>query len=68
MNDKLQKDNNDNNNSTENSINIKLNRMEDDIKNIINEKDEIIKSMNEKVLKQEKIIKQQSEKLNNYFK
>jgi hypothetical protein len=31
--------------------NIKLNRMEDDIKNIINEKDEVIRNMNDKILR-----------------
>ena len=46
--------------------NIKLNKMEDDIKNIINGKDEIIKNMNDKILRLENIIKdylQKNEKL-----
>jgi len=42
--------------------NIKLNKMEDDIKNIINGKDEIIKNMNDKILRLENIIKDQSAK------
>ena len=42
---------------------IRLNKMEDDLKNLINEKDEIIKNMYEKLITQEKIIKNQSEKI-----
>ena len=63
-----QNENNEKKNSTEKNLekdinNIKLNRMEDDIKNIINEKDEIIKNMNDKLLRQEKIINYQSEQI-----
>jgi len=69
----FQKENIKNNNSAENRSlgkdisNIKLNRMEDDIKNIINEKDEIIKNMNDKILRLENIIKDQSEKNEKLF-
>ena len=68
-----QKGNNKNNNSSDNRSfekdisNIKLNRMEDDIKNIINEKDEIINNMNDKILRLEKIIKDQSERNEKLF-
>ena len=68
MKNSLQKDNSVNKNSFENSINIKVNRIEYDIKNIINEKDEIIKNMNDKLLKQENIIKEQSEKIEKLLK
>ena len=37
-------------------LNIKLNKKEDDIKNIINEKDMIIEQINNKLLEQEKTI------------
>ena len=68
-----QKGNNKNNYSSDNRSfekdisNIKLNRMEDDIKNIINEKDEIINNMNDKILRLEKIIKDQSERNEKLF-
>ena len=45
----------------------KLNRVEDDLKNLINEKDEIIKNMNDKILRLENIIKDQSEKNEKLF-
>ena len=45
---------------------MKLYRIEDDIKNVINEKDEIIKNMNDKIVRLENIIKSQSEKKSNY--
>ena len=69
----FQKDNNKYKNSADNRSlekdisNMKLNRMEDDIKNIINEKDEIIKNMNDKILRLENIIKDQSEKNEKLF-
>ena len=39
-------------------LNIKINQKEDDIKNIINEKDEIIKELNKKILIQDNILKE----------
>ena len=42
------------------NLNIKLDKKEDDIKNIINEKDNIIKEMENKILNQEKIISKNS--------
>ena len=69
----FQKVNIKNNNSADNRSlekdisNIKLNKMEDDIKNILNEKDEIIKNMNDKILRLENIIKDQSEKNEKLF-
>ena len=50
-------------------INYKMNKKEDDIKNILNEKDNIIKEMNMKLLEQEnKIIENKNEILNLYKK
>ena len=54
-------------NSKNDLNNLKLNKLEDDLKNIINEKDEIIKNMNDKLLRQETIIKDQSKKIEQLF-
>ena len=48
-----------------NELTLKINKKEDDIKNIINEKDNIIKEMNIKLLNQEKDNKNELLKLNN---
>ena len=48
-----------------NELTLKINKKEDDIKNIINEKDNIIKEMNIKLLNQEKENKNELLKLNN---
>ena len=70
----LKKENNENNNSKYNRnlekdiSKMELNRIEDDIKNVINEKDEIIKNMNDKIIRLENIIKGQNEKNEQLFK
>ena len=46
---------------------IKMQKIEDDLKNLINEKNEIIKNMNDELLKQKQIIKEQSEKIGILF-
>ena len=46
---------------------IKMKKMEDDFKNLINQKDEIIKNMKDELLKQKQIIKEQSEKIEILF-
>ena len=48
-----------------NELTLKMNKKEDDIKNIIDEKDNIIKEMNIKILNQEKENKNQLSILNN---
>ena len=48
-----------------NELTLKMNKKEDDIKNIINEKDNIIKEMNIKLLNQEKENKNELLILNN---
>ena len=48
-----------------NELTLKINKKEDDIKNIINEKDNIIKEMNVKLLNQEKENKNELLKINN---
>ena len=45
-------------------LNLKLDKREDDIKNIINEKDLIIEKMNQKLKEQEKIINVNNDKIN----
>ena len=57
----------DNRNFEEDKTDMKLNRIEDDLKNLINEKDEIIKNMNDKILRLENIIKDQSQKNEQLF-
>ena len=56
-----------NNKNLEDNNNLKLKKLEDDFKNIINEKDEIIRNMNDKLLLQENKIKEQSEKIEKLF-
>lgn len=46
-------------------LNLKINKKEDDIKHIINEKDDIINKMNIKILEQENIIKTNQKQISN---
>ena len=50
------------------NLNMKLNQKEDDIKNIINEKDNIIREMEKKLLKQEKMITKNNIEISNLNK
>ena len=49
-------------------LNTNMNKKEDDIKNIINEKDIIIKEMNEKINKQEKQLEEQKKEIDDLNK
>ena len=46
-------------------LNLTINKKEDDLKNIINEKDEIITKMKNKILEQENIIKENKNEISN---
>jgi hypothetical protein len=48
-------------------LNIKMNKKEDDLKNIINEKDKEIKEINRKLLEQEDIIKGNKKEISNLY-
>ena len=49
-------------------IHSEINQKEDDIKNIINEKDNIIKELNNKLLEHEKIINENTKEITNLYK
>ena len=48
-------------------INLKINKKEDDLKNIINEKDNTIQEITKKLLKQEYIIKENKKEISNLY-
>ena len=62
MNDEIQKIN-----QNIKELSLKLNKKEDDLKNIINEKDNEIKEINQKLIEQEDIIKENKKQISNLY-